>query len=346
MIANIYLMIDDGKQEDLKKSCFLKMANATLSDKEIHDIVEHMKQHIYDDKDFRHRYSDFFKWVADVYADDVKIKDPSQLGENIAKLSAAVKSEYKSIPSRPADQQSEIKRKLGNIEKFCDHLNLSLAEHEYNRATLSKLSSSTDAISLLQSKTEEMQSRANEIQSKSNEIQSKTEELQSKTKKIQNTLKNATKLLNENDKKVKSLQLEFITILSIFAAIVIATAGGFSYITAAVASLDSEIPLHRTICVIAIAGFFLFNSIFILLYIISKIADKPIYTCCKKYDFQEKGKSIDTKNCQSCKNSCYFFIKLHRRLPYVFWFNVGTAIILLIVLIRWLFIYHVFQCFF
>ena len=304
-------MINDKKQE-LLKSCFLKMLEAK-NDEAVRIIFYDMKQNIYNDINFRHRYSDFFKWITESYKENL-IKDPGLLGENLARLSMIVKDEYKKAESLPATQKKNALRQLGNIEKFCDHLNLSLAEYEYSQITLVKLKSSENTISSLQSDFQIMQK----------------------------TLKDAADLLDENDKKVKSLQLEFITILSIFAAIVIATAGGFSYITAAVASLDSEIPLHRTICVIAIAGFFLFNSIFILLYIISKIADKPIYTRCKEYDFQKKGKSIDTKNCQSCKNSCYFFIKLHRRLPYVFWFNVGTAIILLIVLIRWMFIYHVF----
>lgn len=306
-------MIDDNKQKKLK-NCFLKMAktNTPLSDEEIRAIVNDMKQNIYDNQDFRHRYSDFFKWIADIYAEG-EVQDPSPLGENIAKLSKAVKSEYENLESSSLSttQKNKIKRKLGNIEKFCDHLNLSLAEHEYNRATLVKLESSENIVSSLQSDFQDIQ-----------------KDFDDKSKHL--------------SVKIESLQLEFITILSIFAAIVIATAGGFSYITAAVASLDSEIPLHRTICVIAIAGFFLFNSVFILLYIISKIADKPIHTFCEEYNFQKKGNLVDTKSCQSCKNSCHFFIKLYRRLPYVFWFNLGTAIILLIVLIRWLFIYRSF----
>jgi hypothetical protein len=105
-----------------------------------------------------------------------------------------------------------------------------------------------------------------------------------------------------------ALNTQSITVLSIFSAIVISFFGGINFIGNAIASAY-QTKTYKVIMIILIAGLVLFNVIFLLLYMISRITERDIYVKCK------------TDDC-SCNPKCGELKRFYHRLPYVFWINV------------------------
>ncbi|WWU65461.1 hypothetical protein QJR26_03635 [Clostridium baratii] len=75
--------------------------------------------------------------------------------------------------------------------------------------------------------------------------------------------------------KLDKVQSEFISILSIFSAVVIAFFGGINLLGGALASIN-DTNKYKLIVIILLIGMIMFNVIFLLLYTISKLIEKPI----------------------------------------------------------------------
>ena len=84
-----------------------------------------------------------------------------------------------------------------------------------------------------------------------------------------------TELLNKYEEKMDKMQSEFISILSIFSAVIIAFFGGINLLGSALSNIDST-NRYRLIIVVTLIGFIMFNVIFMLLYSISRIINKSI----------------------------------------------------------------------
>jgi len=175
------------------------------------------------------------------------------------------------------------------LRKLCDHLNLEIARYNY-------YSKNENAIH-----TAEQEVKRLEIQTK-----------------------NALRELKAASNKTKSLQSEMIAVLSIFAAVIISFFGGANYISSAIASLQA-VHVYKSVTTALIVGIVLFNTIFLLMYIVSKIIDRNIYALCK------------TENC-SCDNKCNAIGRVKKRMPYVFWANLFFVILLSITCVIWYFV--------
>lgn len=134
------------------------------------------------------------------------------------------------------------------------------------------------------------------------ELVSKAEKITSKTKDV--------------DEKVKNMHSETITILGIFAGLVIGFATSFQLLGTTFSKLG-EVPIYRELAFIFVIGLILFNCLFLLLFSVARISGRSLATNCKR------------KDCSSChendcsKRSVRRFIKKY---PYVFWFNLITVI--------------------
>lgn len=139
---------------------------------------------------------------------------------------------------------------------------------------------------------------------------------------LEDTQLNLTKA-EENLKKVqetmKDSTTQSITILSIFAGVVMAFTGGMSYISQALASLN-QIGPYRAGAFILLIGVIMFNVIFLLLYMIGKLTGRYIGSNGKCNNPEEicKHKSIGC-----CIN----------RYPYIVFVNFISFIILWTILI-------------
>lgn len=138
-------------------------------------------------------------------------------------------------------------------------------------------------------------------------------------------MKVATDSLNEAKKGVASIQTELIAVLSIFAAIVLTFSGSMSLLGNAFTSMVTS-SLFKTCFFVLLCGFIVCNTIFLMMYIVSKITDRNIYAKCK------------TANCSCGENGepkCCGITRIRKRLPYVFWLNISFIVLMVIDLAVW-----------
>ena len=149
----------------------------------------------------------------------------------------------------------------------------------------------------------------------------KVKDLEKRNSTLQSDLKQATEQLEAARKQVSSVQAELITVLSIFAAIVLAFSGGINYMGTALTGM-AEASLFKSILFVSLCGVVLFNTIFMLMYFIAKITGRSIYAPCNS-------------DCNQCRKKCNDLNKIRKRLPYVFWVNALLLIIIIIDIVFW-----------
>lgn len=92
--------------------------------------------------------------------------------------------------------------------------------------------------------------------------------------KIDSTGKNIEKIQDE----VKQSQTQYITILGIFASIVLAFVGGLTFSTSVLSHMH-EVSIYRLVFVICCIGFLIFNTLFALFGFILRITEKEVDYC-------------------------------------------------------------------
>ena len=172
---------------------------------------------------------------------------------------------------------------LKNIRKLCDHIDLENIRMA-NLMMLSKDLSSETSIT-------------------KNIIMG----VQQETKSIQEETSRVNKQLEIIQEDVKSNTTQSITILSIFAGIVMAFSGGMSFISNAISGINKIGPYRLAIFILLI-GNIMFNIIFLLIYMIGKVIGK--YTGSNSQCVRPK------KPCESKTATCYIV-----KYPYIIWFN-------------------------
>lgn len=151
-------------------------------------------------------------------------------------------------------------------------------------------------------------------------------DLERKNQDLQDQIVKSTKELTEAKGKIESVQTELIGVLSIFAAIVLTFSGGLSLLGGAFSSIASA-SFYKIIITCICCGFVLCNTIFMLMYLISKIMGRNIYARCKKADC----------TCgQDGAPSCCGIKRIRKRLPYVFWINVFFVLLSILTMVIWL----------
>lgn len=153
----------------------------------------------------------------------------------------------------------------------------------------------------------------------------KVKDLEKRNRNLQVELKTATQELNDAKKTVSSVQTELISVLSIFAAIVLTFSGSMSLIGSAFTSI-SNAPGLKVIFFVLLSGFIVCNIIFLMLYIVGKITGRNIYARC------------NSKECSCGENGnpkCCGINRIRKRLPYVFWLNISFLILMVFDVTIW-----------
>ncbi|EIS9421520.1 hypothetical protein L0865_003341 [Clostridioides difficile] len=132
---------------------------------------------------------------------------------------------------------------------------------------------------------------------------------------IRTEIKNNKKTLAECQENISSAQSEFISILSIFAAVIIAFLGGMSLIGSALNNMDN-VSKYRLIFVLLTIGFIMFNVIYMLLYIVSKLVHGKIY--------------MEKKECKGCEERKISNCLINRH-PLLFYYNYFSSVSIFIV---------------
>lgn len=171
----------------------------------------------------------------------------------------------------------EFKILYPHLEKLCDHLNLEIGRWSYYAQNEHKI-----------------------------------EDMESKTSLLNDGMRKATIELESASERASSIQTELIAVLSIFAAIVVAFSGGFTFLGSVMTSINEALHYEAVVLVAIICGMVMFNTIFLMMYLVGKIIKRDIYARCL------------TENC-SCDNQslkkCNGLQRIRKRLPYVFYFN-------------------------
>lgn len=118
-------------------------------------------------------------------------------------------------------------------------------------------------------------------------------------------------ILQANIDNTKSEQ---ITILSIFAAIMLAGLGSFAALGGALTNINS-ISMYKFFACTAFIGLILFNVVTALIYMITRVIGRNIYTACTD---SHNGDCVNG----SCDKVCNPISRIRKRLPYIYWFNV------------------------
>ena len=274
------------KEIELVK-CIHRMAEGRLDSQAIVEMINDLNA-IYTDK-FRHRYSEFFPIIAGI---------AKQNGNDALDILSA---NLESLTTDIGESASEEFRK--QLLKLSDHLNLEIGRRKYYSKTESQIS--------------ELETRAQALTSDLKSASEGLTEAREKLAKVEKELVEAGKELIKAEEKISSTQTQIVAVLSIFAAIVLAFSGGISFLGHALSSV-AEAPILELTFFVLLCGFILFNTIFLLMYIVGKIIGRDISAHCRS----------NSCTCISGSPRCWALGRLRKRFPYIFWVNVVLIILL------------------
>ena len=124
------------------------------------------------------------------------------------------------------------------------------------------------------------------------------------------SLKQAYQDLQKASKNAATMQTELIAVLSIFSAIVITFSGGLTFLGSTITAITDAKQYEAVVLIAIICGDIIFNTIFLMMYLVSKITERNIFVKCKNED------------CGGCDNGkCGFLKKIQKKLPYIYYFN-------------------------
>ena len=132
------------------------------------------------------------------------------------------------------------------LEKLCDHLNLEISRWSYY-----------------------------------SQNEHRIEDISSKTDSMTKSLASAQESLEAASKQASSMQTEVISVLSIFAGIAFVFSGGMSFLGSAITSINNATNYELVVLVILLCGLVMFNTIFLMMYLVGRITNRNICTHCK-----------------------------------------------------------------
>lgn len=151
------------------------------------------------------------------------------------------------------------------------------------------------------------------------------DETSKELKEANKNLEESNKKMEEANKKADGIQTQLITILGIFAAIIVTFSGGVTLLGSSIMSINNAKHYESVVMIAIICGMVVFNTIFLMMYYVSKLTERDVFAKCK------------TEICVQCKETnCNGISKIRKRLPYVFYYNCISVVGIVIDLIVWL----------
>ena len=199
------------------------------------------------EKRFRHFYTDIFSVLTQIQQNS-ELGDINILGQNLD----VIRNGYN--PQNLASDGERIIDVSDAIKKLYDHVNLDIARITYSDAADRRISG--------ESSLENLQAQINLLQNELKKAQSIKEDYETTEKKIV-----------EVDEKLDNSQKEYITILGIFAAVVLTFTGGIAFSTSVLNNI-AQVSVYRTVFISLVIGLVLINILFGLFYYISSLVNK------------------------------------------------------------------------
>lgn len=202
---------------------------------------------------FRHFYSDIFSVLTRIQQDS-SLGNIYTLGQNLA----LIRSEY---TPKNKDENNKIIDIGDNIRKLYDHVNLDIARILYSDAGDRK-TSGEEAIIELQTQVSGIKVEVHKAKIAQGSIE---KEFKITNEELQKAQKNVEKELGKQ-------QREYIAILGIFAAVVLAFTAGIAFSTSILENINT-VSVYRIIIVSLIVGIVLVNILFSLFYYIDRLVN-------------------------------------------------------------------------
>lgn len=205
----------------------------------------------YNKENFRHYYSDIFSTLTLIDGDS-SLGSLDVLAQNIQ----TIKDGY--VPKNN-DENGEIIDISKEIVKLYDHTNLDIARINYTKTmtneTMSELAKNRLLVTNLENNVRESEDSLKELSNQT------IEDLKQLSRKVQD--------------RQEDMQKEYITILGIFAAIVLAFTGGIVFSSSVLENIDKS-SIYRITLIAFIIGLVFFDLIWLLIDFIRDINGKVI----------------------------------------------------------------------
>ena len=121
-----------------------------------------------------------------------------------------------------------------------------------------------------------------DMQSHVEQLEQTTQFIQSDTSYVSEEISSLKRDVDLAKKEIDNSTPKFLTILSIFAGVVISFMGGLSLLGSAFDGVQSNYSKYRLIFMLTLAGFVIYNVVISLMFIVCRINDKNIGTSCTK----------------------------------------------------------------
>lgn len=235
------------------------------------------------------------KYKAEIYDDFYKLYSNEDYRHSYFEIS-------RHIESLGYDVGDTLERSIQNVLEYSADID----EHSNVTKKISKLS---DHVSLELLRL----SRMRQISYLSDKIHKEMDKTSEMVKEKRNEM-------DEIDKKVNNIHAEVITILGIFAGLVIGFSIDFQLLAESFSNMN-KVSFFKGTASLSIIGIILFDSIFLLLFAVSRISQRSLAINCKHKDCH------NCDNHDKCKNS---FKKLIHKYPYVFVYNLILSIVFIV----------------
>lgn len=208
-----------------------------------------------DGNKFRHYYSDMFSVIVMIH-NDQRVGDVNTLCANLSDIMCGYRPMNK-------DKYGKIIDISDNIRKLYDHVNLDVSRIN--------LSDGSDRVVSGKKSISSLNTRLNALEEQ---------------------LNNAKNDLNDANLKLKNQQKEYITILGIFAAIVLSFVGAFTFASSVFGNL-MNVDVSKLVLVLSILGMLFFNLISYLIEFLRDINDNAVRDKDGKKVYPERYKDVN-----------------------------------------------------
>lgn len=294
---------------DEKKDLLLKLIDALSSpefskkDQEIMTWIQQLTD-VYADG-YRHSYSDLFYKLQEILLNNSE--DADVLGENLNVL-----EERLTKLSLENKNSASLHKAVEGYKKFADHIRLEIGRYNFIKVRFEKAGEPVTDFPI-----KDVDKIRQDVQRVSDDVN-----------KMRPIITQAQKALDNLDSKLENNKISSITALTIFSAVVLAFSGGLTFEAGVLQGMETS-TAYRLVFVISLTGFVLFNTIFVLLYIVGKMTGKHISTKCKYNSGDEK----DSGRCQRCGDGyCtrkYNDVSIVCRILHKYWYVSAVNLVLL-----------------
>lgn len=198
-------------------------------------------------KRFRHFYTDIFSVLTQVQQNP-ELGDINILGQNLDIIRNGYNPQNKTVDGQRTIDVSDA------INKLYDHVNLDIARIAYSDGADRRISG--------ESSLETLQAQINSVYTEVQKVQVINKDFEATEKK-----------LSDVESKLNNSQKEYISILGIFAAVVLAFTGGIAFSTSVLNNI-AQASIYRMVGISLLIGLVLVNVLFGLFYYINSLVNK------------------------------------------------------------------------